>query len=165
MAPVYRLETTLWLPLPPGDVFAFFADARNLERITPSFLAFRILTDGDIAMRAGALIDYRIGLRGIPMTWRTEIAVWDPPRCFVDVQRRGPYRLWEHTHTFVEADGGTLVTDIVRYALPVPGFLAGLINRLVVQPDLRRIFTYRHGALEKALGVSGRAGPVDFLRE
>lgn len=162
---VYRLATSLWLPRPRQEVFTFFADARNLERITPAFLAFRIMTAGPIDMRQGTLIDYRIGLRGIPMTWRTEITAWEPPTCFVDVQRRGPYRVWEHTHRFGERDGGTAVEDTVRYALPVPGVLAGLVNRLVVQPDLRRIFTYRHTALERALGVKGRAGPIEFSRE
>jgi ligand-binding SRPBCC domain-containing protein len=116
-------------------------------------------------MRAGTIIDYRIGLRGLPMTWRSEITVWDPPHRFVDVQRRGPYRLWEHTHAFTEQDGGTLVEDTVRYALPVPSFAAGLVNRLIVEPDLRRIFSYRHTALEQALDVPGRAHPIECSRE
>jgi ligand-binding SRPBCC domain-containing protein len=118
-----------------------------------------------MTMRPGAVIDYRVGLRGIPMRWRSEITVWDPPRCFVDVQRRGPYRVWEHTHRFDEQDGGTLVTDLVRYALPGPAFAAAVVDRLIVAPDLRRIFEYRHEALQEALGARGRAEPIEFSRE
>jgi ligand-binding SRPBCC domain-containing protein len=165
IAPVFCLETSIWLPLPRRAVFDFFSDARNLERITPAFLAFRIVTTTPVVMRAGRLIDYRIGLHGLPMRWRSEITVWNPPVCFVDVQRRGPYRMWEHTHTFADRDAGTLVGDRVRYALPRPAFAARLINRLVVEPDLRRIFTFRHEALERTLGAPGRASPIEFSRE
>jgi ligand-binding SRPBCC domain-containing protein len=167
MGPVYRLDTRLWLPRPRLDVFEFFADAGNLQRITPPFVAFRMLTPAPLAMRAGALIDYRIGLRGLPMTWRSEITVWEPPHRFVDVQRKGPYGWWEHTHTFEEQAGGTLVVDTVRYALRGPVFLAGAINRLIVAPDLRRIFSFRHEALQDAFGVRGEAktGEVKMSRE
>ena len=155
--PAYRLDTWLWLPLPRGDVFDFFADATNLERITPSFLAFRVLTPPPVEMRRGTLIDYRIGLRGLPMTWRSEITTWEPPVRFADVQVRGPYRAWEHTHTFEEHDGGTRVVDTVRYALPGPAIAAAALNRFVVAPDLERIFTYRHEALQDAFHVRGEA--------
>ena len=159
---VFSLDTWLWLPRPQDEVFAFFADAANLERITPPFLAFRILTPTPVAMRPGATIDYRIGLRGLPMTWRSEITSWEPPVRFVDVQRRGPYRLWEHTHTFEARDGGTQVVDSVRYALPGPAFISAIVNRLIVAPDLERIFLYRHEALEDAFDARGRArgGPI-----
>jgi ligand-binding SRPBCC domain-containing protein len=160
--PVYRLDTSLWLPRPRPAVFEFFANAANLERITPPFLAFRILTPVPVAMAAGARIDYRIGLRGLPMTWQSEITVWDPPRRFVDAQLRGPYRLWEHTHTFEDRDDGTMVVDSVRYALPGPAFASAIVNRLIVARDLTRIFEYRHHALEDAFSVRGqtRSGPV-----
>ena len=163
---VFGLDTWLWLPRPRKDVFEFFANAANLERITPPFLAFRILTPVPVTMAAGARIDYRIGLRGLPMTWQSEITVWDPPDRFVDVQVRGPYRLWEHTHTFEERDGGTVVVDAVRYALPGPAFVSGIVNRLIVAPDLGRIFTYRHEALEHAFDTRGasRNGPVTIGR-
>jgi ligand-binding SRPBCC domain-containing protein len=162
MRRVYRLDTWLWIPLPRAVVFDFFADARNLERITPAFLVFRMLTPTPVQMRRGTLIDYRIGLRGLPMTWRSEITTWDPPACFVDVQVRGPYRAWHHTHAFEDVDGGTRVVDTVEYAVRGPSLIANAINRLVVAPDLTRIFTFRHEALQDAFDVRGRVkvGPV-----
>ena len=137
-----------WVPTPLDETFAFFAEARNLERITPPFLRFRIVTPAPIAMRAGTLIDYRLRLRGIPVRWRTEITAWDPPRSFTDVQVRGPYRKWVHRHDFVEENGGTRVDDTVTYS--VPG--GALVDRLIVRPDLDRIFGYRRSAIRELLG-------------
>jgi ligand-binding SRPBCC domain-containing protein len=156
MRPVYRLDTSVWLPRPRHEVFGFFADARNLERITPPFIAFRII-GAPPEMRAGARIEYCIGLRGVRMKWHSEISVWDPPLRFIDVQLRGPYASWEHTHLFDERDGGTLVTDAVRYALRGPSFAARLINSAIIAPDLRRIFDYRHNALQDAFNARGAA--------
>lgn len=162
MPAAYTLNTWLWLPLPRPEVFRFFADAGNLERITPAMLRFEVLTPLPVDMRPGALIDYRIGVHGVPLTWRTEITEWEPPVRFADTQRRGPYREWIHTHTFNEEDGGTRIGDEVRYALPGPSWLGRLANDLIVQRDVTRIFEHRHAALQDALGVSGRArtGPV-----
>lgn len=161
MSAAYDLRTTIWVPLARPAVFDFFADAHNLERITPEFLRFRVLTPAPIPMAAGTLIDYRIGLHGIPVTWKTEITAWQPPDRFVDTQRRGPYRTWIHTHTFEEQDGGTAIHDHVHYVVP-GGPLAPLANRLFVAPDVQRIFEYRQLAMEQALDVVGRArrGPV-----
>ena len=133
------LETELWLPRPLADVFAFFADAGNLEALTPPWLRFRILTPQPIAMRKGTRIDYRLRLHGLPVGWMTEITAWEPPRRFVDEQRRGPYRVWIHEHRFAERDGGTEVRDRVRYG--VPG--GWLVDRLGVRRDVRRIFEHR----------------------
>lgn len=138
-------ETELWLPLPREKVLPFFADARNLESITPPWLNFRILTPGEIPMRVGALIDYQLRVHGLPVRWRTEITGWNPPASFVDEQRRGPYRLWRHTHTFAEFNGGTLCGDRVEYA--VPG--GALVNRLFVRRDVEKIFAFRAEALKK----------------
>ncbi len=156
----HSLSTSLWLPLPRTDVFAFFADAANLERITPPFLRFEVRTPLPVIMRAGAVIDYRIGLRGIPMTWRSEITTWNPPHQFVDTQRRGPYREWVHTHTFEDLGGGTLIKDDVRYRLPGPPFPARLANAIFVQRELTAIFEFRHRALADAFAASGRARPA-----
>ena len=133
----FRCE--LWLPRPLGEVFSFFADAGNLELLTPPQLNFNILTPRPLEMRVGLLIDYRLGVRGIPLRWQSEITAWEPPHRFVDEQRRGPYRLWRHEHLFEERDGGTVAIDRVRYA--VPG--GALINWLLVRHDVARIFAYR----------------------
>ena len=138
----YILKREQWFPQPIEEVFAFFADAGNLELITPSWLGFRILTPGSIEMRVGALIEYQISVHRIPMRWMTEIRSWDPPHGFVDVQLRGPYRHWEHTHTFQPSDGGTLMRDVVNYALPF-GILGQLAQAWFVKGDLERIFNYR----------------------
>ena len=117
-APRRVFATSQWVPTAPDETFAFFADAWNLERITPPFLRFRIITPAPVAMGVGTLIDYRLRLRGIPVRWQTEITAWDPPRSFTDVQVRGPYRKWVHRHDFVAESGGTRVDDTVRYAVP-----------------------------------------------
>ena len=148
--PHHLLHTSMHLPLPRPEVFAFFADAANLEAITPPELHFHITTPLPITMRKDAIIDYRLRLRGIPFSWRTRIAEWEPPLRFVDEQLRGPYALWEHTHTFTNApDGGTLVQDTVRYQLPL-GPLGRLALQLVKQ-DLSRIFGYREVRVRQLL--------------
>ena len=100
------LERSQRLDVPPERAFAFFADARNLEAITPPWLRFRVVTPDPITMRPGTLIDYRLRLHGLPLRWRTRIDAWEPPHRFVDIQLRGPYALWEHTHTFAPAGAG-----------------------------------------------------------
>lgn len=141
----YLLETEQEFPLPRAELFPFFADAANLESITPAELRFRILTPLPITMARGALIDYRLRINGIPVRWRTEISTWDPPVRFVDRQLRGPYRWWIHEHEFIEIDGGTLMRDRVEY-----GVLGGaIVNRLLVQRQVERIFGYRRRILEK----------------
>jgi len=142
----FVLERAQRVTLPLDQVFAFYADARNLEAITPPWLGFRVLTPGAIAMRAGALIEYRLRLHGVPLRWRTRIAVWEPPTRFVDVQVRGPYALWEHTHEFVAVGDGVEIRDRVRYALPL-GFVGGLAHTLFVRRDLERIFDFRTRAV------------------
>jgi ligand-binding SRPBCC domain-containing protein len=139
------------LPGEPAEVFEFFADAQNLEAITPPWLGFRVLTPRPIEMRPGALIEYRLALHRLPLRWRTRIAVWDPPRRFVDVQVDGPYRLWHHTHDFEpDGDGGTTMRDTVRYALPLGPFGA-LAHRLLVRRDLEAIFDFRRDAIPALL--------------
>ena len=149
-APDRVFAASQWVPTSLEETFAFFADAWNLERITPPILRFRIITPAPITMRVGTLIDYRLRLRGIPVRWRTEITAWDPPRSFTDVQLRGPYRKWVHRHDFIEEDGGTRVDDTVTYAVPA----GALVDRLIVRPDLDRIFEYRRSAIRELLGGS-----------
>ena len=142
---VREFQCELWLPLPPEELFPFFADAGNLDAITPPWLHFRIVTPRPIEMRAGALIDYKLRVRGMPLRWRTLIREWNPSHSFVDEQIRGPYRQWVHRHTFEPKDGGTLARDIVHYAVPFD-FIA---HRLLVRPDIEKIFAYRQEALRK----------------
>jgi ligand-binding SRPBCC domain-containing protein len=140
---VHVLEREQRLPAAPEDVFAFFADARNLEAITPPLLRFRVLTPAPIEMRAGTFLQYRLRLHGVPVSWHTVIRDWDPPHGFVDVQVRGPYALWHHTHAFApDGDGGTVMRDLVRYAIGF-GPLGELAHRLLVRRDLAAIFDFR----------------------
>ncbi len=138
----HRLEMTQWLPLPPRELWPFFSDAHNLEHITPDTVKFNVLTPRPIAMEAGALIDYRLRIRGVPIRWRTKITIWEPVTRFVDEQLKGPYKLWRHEHRFEESAGGTLCRDRVDYRVP-GGPLSPLIHAAVVKNDVRRIFAYR----------------------
>lgn len=141
---IHRLQTALWLPRPRDQVFHFFADPRNLERLTPDWLHFEVVSPPEAEVRQGTIFDYRLRLHGFPLRWRSEIAVWEPPCRFVDRQTKGPYSLWVHEHTFEEHDNGTLIGDTVQYA--VPG--GRLVQKFFVAPDLERIFKYRHRVLE-----------------
>jgi ligand-binding SRPBCC domain-containing protein len=136
------------LPGPPDEVFRFFADAANLEAITPPWLRFRIVTPQPIRMEPGALIEYRLRLHGIPIRWLTRIELWEPGRRFVDAQVKGPYALWRHTHSFEEHPDGTLMRDTVEYALPF-GALGRLALLAFVRRDVERIFDFRAAALHK----------------
>jgi len=136
---VHEFSAEQWFPQSPEELFAFFSNAANLDAITPPWLKFRTVTPGPIIMRPGALIDYKLRVRGVPIRWRTRIAVWEPPERFVDEQLRGPYRLWKHEHTFEPRDGGTLMRDRVQYAVP----FSWLVHRLLVRRDVERIFAYR----------------------
>ncbi len=141
----YHLRKSIWLPKPREKIFEFFANPGNLDRLTPAWLNFSILTPAGTDMRQGTRLDYRLCLHGLPIRWQSEISVWDPPHRFVDRQTKGPYSLWIHEHTFEERDEGTLVIDNVEYA--VPG--GSLVHKFLVAPDLERIFKYRHQRLKK----------------
>lgn len=143
------LETETLLPAPLDEVFPFFAEAENLERITPPELAFDIVTPLPVKMATGTVLDYRLRLAGIPFRWRSHIAVWDPPFRFVDEQWVGPYAEWVHLHTFESAPEGTWVRDRVRYRLPLHP--SSLLVAALVRRQLHRIFTYRARAVRELL--------------
>jgi ligand-binding SRPBCC domain-containing protein len=138
------LRARLWLPRPIQEVFIFFSDAENLEKITPLWLHFWITSPKPIPMKRGTRIDYKLRLKGLPLRWQSEISVWDPPHCFVDEQRKGPYKKWRHEHRFQEKDGGTLVLDEVQFA----AWGGKIVEKLFVEKDLRRIFEFRQGAMQ-----------------
>jgi ligand-binding SRPBCC domain-containing protein len=155
----HQLEREQLVPRPRAEVFAFFADAANLERLTPASLRFEIRTPLPIEMRAGARIDYQLSLFGLPFRWRTVIESFEPEARFVDLQMQGPYRFWRHTHEFADAPGGTLVRDRVEFELPL-GPLGELARVLFVTRQLRHIFDHRRAAIERAFagGVASFAG-------
>lgn len=156
MGGVHLLERQQRIQLPVAEAFAFYGDARNLERITPPWLGFKVTTPGPIEMGAGTLIEYRLRLHRVPVRWRTRIEAWEPPRRFVDVQVKGPYSLWEHTHEFEEdGPGATVIRDRVRYAIPF-GPLGEIAERALVRRDLRRIFDYRRDAVARELAGTSR---------
>lgn len=145
---VRTYQSELWLPASPEELFSFFGDAMNLQALTPPWLNFEILTPGPIEMRGGTLLDYRLRWHSVPLLWRTRILIWEPPHRFVDEQIRGPYRQWIHEHTFEQQHGGTLTRDHVDYAVP----LDFLIHRLVVRPDVEKIFAFRERQLINRFG-------------
>lgn len=148
---VYRLFRQQWVPRPIEEVFAFFDRPENLSLITPPSLRFRLLTPSPIPMHQGAIIDYTIRLMGIPLRWTTYIALYEPPHRFVDIQIRGPYSFWHHTHRFDSVSGGTRITDEVLYVLPY-GPLGRLAHALWVRRYLDHIFDYRRQYIARHFG-------------
>ena len=142
MATARRLQRSQLVSGPLATVFAFFADASNLEAMTPPALRFEIRTPMPVAVQAGTLIDYRLRLFGVPFDWRTRIETFEPNVRFSDVQLRGPYRRWHHLHEFFAAGTGTVVVDTVDYELPL-GPLGALAHALFVRRTLGYIFDYR----------------------
>jgi len=146
----HTLRREQWVPRDLDAVFDFFSDAGNLEELTPPWLGFRILTPGPIIIARGTRIQYRLGLHGVPVGWTTEIRRWDPPFRFVDVQLSGPYQLWHHTHRFEAYNGGTRMTDVVRYRLPF-GWIGRVLNAIAVRRDIEQIFDYRFRRVNELL--------------
>ena len=142
------LERRQIIERPRAEVFEFFADAANLERITPPELNFHIITPQPIDVKKGTLIDYQLKLRGIPLTWKTEITEWDPPHAFIDTALRSPYKQWIHRHIFEEsAPGETIMKDVVRYRLPLEPL--GDLAHFYVKKELKYIFDYRFKIIEE----------------
>lgn len=140
-----------WVPKPIEQVFEFFSDANNLERITPPFLNFKILSIEPPQVQVGTLIRYRLRWGIVPLFWKTKITAWEPPHRFKDFQLSGPYKLWDHEHRFVSERGGTRLIDEVHYALHF-GPLGRLANHLIVRKDVEKIFAYRKKAIRELFG-------------
>jgi ligand-binding SRPBCC domain-containing protein len=150
----YRLQCSLTAPVPLEQVFRFFEDPRNLGRITPPWLNFRIVDAENVHMRAGAEIDYVIRWQGLPMKWKTLIREYEPPHRFVDEQARGPYALWRHEHTFEEGAAGVTIRDQVDYRLPL-GVFGRMAHGVVVKRQLLEIFRFRQRAIARILNAPG----------
>lgn len=147
MALTQTFTATEELPLPRTEVFAFFSDPRNLERLTPPWLGFRIRTPEPLPVGEGAVYDYTLRLHGLPLRWRTLIFAWEENRSFEDLQIMGPYALWHHVHTFDDTpEGGTRMMDHVRYRLPFGAL--GALALPFVKRDVAMIFRYRQEVLK-----------------
>ena len=155
----HRFQKSIVIPSPVTDVFTFFTNAANLQRITPPELCFKILTREPIKMDRGTRIDYRLKLFGIPFTWSSLIAHWEPPIKFVDIQKRGPYKEWVHTHLFLEDQGCTRMIDEVSYQLPLWPF--GEIFYGLVHHELSRIFRFRERSILEIFELEVNS-PFDF---
>jgi uncharacterized protein len=141
----------LFIPKKVDEVFSFFCDETNLEKLTPPTLKFKVVSKSTPEISAGTLIDYRLKIHGFPAKWRTEILDWQPPHSFVDTQLKGPYRFWHHTHTFHEVSEGTLIEDEVAYKLPFGG-VGDAFGAAFVNNDVNRIFAYRTKMIREILG-------------
>jgi len=149
----HRLVRTTLLPGSLEQVFAFFSEPRNLERITPPWLAFHITSTSDAVVRQGTRIRYRLRLHGIPLSWESRISEYADNSHFADEQVTGPYSQWHHRHSFRETPGGVEMTDVVDYRLPF-GPLGRLVHWLVVRHQLRSIFDYRTAAIRALFRAS-----------
>jgi len=138
------LHATLWVPRPIEEVFRFFSQPENLQTLTPANMKFHLLDEGPIEMREGLELSYKLRVKGIPIRWTSRITKWEPPFAFGDIQLKGPYNIWDHTHTFERDGSGTRVIDDVKYR--APGFR--WMERYLVRPDIQRIFAFRHKTLE-----------------
>ena len=144
----FSLKKQQFVPRPLREVFLFFETPENLAVITPPWLGFRILTPSPIRMKGGTVIEYSVRVMGIRIRWKSHISMYEPPHAFVDEQLKGPYTFWQHTHRFVEIDGGTLLADEIHYSMPF-GILGQIVNRLIVYNQLQRIFNYRAQKIER----------------
>lgn len=158
----YRLIREQTISRPLDEVFPFFADARNLETLTPPWLNFEVLTPGEIRMGVGTIIQYALRIHGLPVNWTTAIAAWNPPFEFVDVQLGGPYVLWHHRHTFESVGNSTRMIDEVTYRLPF-GWIGRAMHWLLVRRDLNSIFSYREQTVRGLLDLEPSVQAIETV--
>lgn len=147
----YTLAFTQQVACPLAEVFKFFSRAENLEALTPPWLNFKILKAEPQPVQQGTLIHYSLRVHGIPLRWTSEIVEWEPPHRFVDLQLRGPYKLWRHEHRFEARDGGTLISDTINLSLPL-GFLGQIAYKIKVHADVQEIFAFRREKVRTLFG-------------
>jgi ligand-binding SRPBCC domain-containing protein len=138
----HTFQSEIVINAPRREVFSFFSKAENLEKLTPNWLQFKILTNLPIEIKKGSLIDYRLKFYGIPIKWKTEITLWDPPSRFIDTQLKGPYRTWIHEHRFIDMNDCTKMIDSVTYQAP-GGLFSSIIVKLFVKNSVNKIFDFR----------------------
>lgn len=144
----YILNAECVVPASLDEVFEFYSNAMNLEKLTPPWMNFKVVSKPPIDMHEGRLIDYKLTVMGLPLRWQSKITVWEPKHRFMDIQTRGPYKYWEHEHTFEEVSEGVRVRDEVQYG--VPGGV--IVHRLKVRPDIEKIFAYREQKQKEMFG-------------
>lgn len=149
--PYQHFQIEQWVPQPVTKVFAFFSESKNLEVLTPDFLNFKVLSQSTETITEGTRLDYRLRLHGVPVRWQSLITDWQPNFCFSDIQTKGPYSVWEHTHEFEEKNGGALMRDKVRFKAPF-GAPGDLVLTDFIQKDLKKIFNFRKKKIEELLG-------------
>ena len=147
----YKLVREQLVPRPFEEVFSFFSRAENLEELTPGWLHFKILNIKPQPVQKGTIINYKLRLKGLPVRWCTEILEWNPPHGFVDFQQSGPYKLWHHTHRFIEEGKCTRIVDEVLYDLPF-GLIGRIAHWLMVRRDVEKIFTFRESKIRELFG-------------
>lgn len=146
----YILEREQVLHSPLEQVWEYFSSPENLNELTPPNMGFEILSKRPIArMHKGQEIEYKVRpVLNIPLYWRTRITEVKDLVSFVDEQLKGPYKLWRHTHTFVEKDGRVFMNDKVEYALPF-SIIGHLTHSLYVKARLKEIFDYRYQKVDE----------------
>jgi len=144
------------VPIPIREAFEFFSNPRNLERLTPDLVHFQFLTPPPERVSPGTILEYRLRLYRIPVKWRTRIESVEAPISFIDVQEKGPYAMWRHTHSFREVDAThTEIRDKVEFAMPL-GPLGEIAYRVLVAGSLQQIFDYREAALRRLFPATPR---------
>jgi ligand-binding SRPBCC domain-containing protein len=156
----FVLRAEQLVPRPLQEVFDFFSRAENLQELTPAWLHFKILSVNPSPIQKGTLIDYSLRWRVIPIRWTTEIVEWEPPHRFVDVQLKGPYKLWRHEHRFIAEGSGTRILDQVHYALPF-GIAGRIAHAVKVRRDVETIFAFRRQAVTARFSGLANAGRLD----
>lgn len=149
----YTFQSKTELNAGIDDVFEFFSNAKNLQKLTPPWLNFKMITPPTGAVQSGTTIGYKLKVHALPIHWLTLIEHWEPPRRFIDVQLKGPYKIWKHEHRFESLGDKTIMYDTVEYALPF-GILGQLAHSLLVKKDVQSIFDYRTEAISKIFANS-----------